>query len=105
VFGYKLFRQTNNGLRSLFIDRNRELPEGVWLRYKSVATKGYMYRPGWHVLLQPVAPHLSEKGRVWKQVRVRGLIARHERPAAQGGTWLTVREIYIVPNADPLPRC
>lgn len=93
--GYKLFRETRNGLRSLFIDRRRELPEGTWLKYKSVPTKGYAVRPGWHVLLKPDAPHLSEKGRVWRKVYMRGILGRHERPASQGGTWYTAEEIFI----------
>lgn len=95
--GYKLFRETRSGLRFLFIDRTRQLPLGEWLSYREVPTKGYAFRPGWHVLLKPEAPHLSKRGRVWKRVEVRGILAVHERPACQGGTWLTAQEIRILP--------
>jgi hypothetical protein len=96
VTGYKLFRVTRNGLKSLFIDRQRQLPEGVWLKARSVRTKGYAYRPGWHVLAKRSAPHLTTKGRTWKIVKMRHVIAVHKRPKTQGGVWYTAREIKIV---------
>ncbi len=96
-YGWKLFRVLKDGsLRSLFIDRARALPEGVWLKSKRVRTKGYAFRPGWHILTQPNAPHLSPKGRVMRAVAVRGVLARHQRPDCQGGEWITAREIFIM---------
>jgi hypothetical protein len=95
--GYKLFRQTRTGLRSLFIGRRRPLPEGVWLKAEDLPTKGYAHRPGWHVLHEPNAPHLSPKGRVMKKVEMRGITGTFRRPDSQGGIWYTAKEIRIVP--------
>ena len=96
AIGYKLFRDTKNGLRSLFIDRNRPLPVGEWLSAKYKPTKGYAVRPGWHILLKPVAPHLSKKGRVWRKVEYRDVLYTHVRPKNQGGTWVTAKEMRIL---------
>jgi hypothetical protein len=94
--GYKLFRETRTGLRSLFIDRRRPLPVGEWLTAEDKPTKGYAHRPGWHVLSTPSAPHLSPKGRVMRQVEMRGITGTFERPASQGGIWYTANEIRIL---------
>ena len=96
--GWKLFRTTKHGIRSLFIDKTRPLPEGEWLQCKVKPTKGYAERPGWHVMLKPEAPHLSLKNRVWRQVEVSGKIDTIERPASQGGTWMLATLMKILPE-------
>lgn len=94
--GWKLFRVRKDGtLGSLFIDRQRPLAVGQWMRAKRVRTNGYAYRPGWHVLLKRSAPHLSTRGRVWRRVTARHILGVHERPRAQGGTWVTCRDLRI----------
>jgi hypothetical protein len=90
-----LFRHTRKGLRSLFIDRARPLPEGVWLKAEDKPTKGYAHRPGWHVLAEPNAPHLSPHGRVMRQVAMRNITGTFKRPTSQGGVWYTAEEIMI----------
>jgi len=49
----------------------------------------------WHCTSQPVAPHLSEKGRVWLPVLMKDY---HEfkRPDNQGGLWYLANEILII---------
>ena len=64
--GYKLLRLRKNGtLGSLFINRRAVLPLGIWLPAEEHPTKGYKFRPFWHCLPVPKAPHLTEKGRAW----------------------------------------
>lgn len=88
MIAYKLFRKKANGaITSLFIDKTRELPIGVWMTAHSNPTKGYAERQGWHCLPLPYAPHLTEKGRVWYKVEIE-LVEEFERPESQGGKWL-----------------
>ncbi len=54
----------------MFINRKAVIPIGVWLEAESYPTKGYAYRPGWHLTFEPNAPHLSENGRVWVEAEV-----------------------------------
>ena len=72
------------------------IPIGKWLKAEDHPTEGYARRPGWHVTLNPVAPHLSLKGRTWVQVRVRskGLQELH-RPESQGGLWLLAKWMKV----------
>lgn len=103
---YKLFRLMNHGgLRSLFIDRRHDLPLGVWMRAEPHRTKGFAFRPGWHACPQPLAPHLSPRGRVWCEVEVDDfeVIAR---PASQGGDWMLAKWLRILRalDAPALPR-
>jgi hypothetical protein len=102
IKAYKLMRRRANGtLGPLFINCRQIVPFGKWLPAEDHPTKGYAHRPGWHVTLTPEAPHLSMRGRVWVQVRVRakGLQELH-RPRAQGGkwllaTWMKAERLYI----------
>ena len=96
IRGYKLFRLRKDGtLGSLFINRQDVLKPGKWLKAKSYPTEGFAVRPGWHATSKPVAPHLSKKGRVWKQVELRGVV-EFVRPQAQGGLWYLAKEMRIV---------
>jgi len=93
---YKLIRLRRDGsLGPLFINRRQRVPIGEWLPAVCYPTKGYAVRKGWHATLKPVAPHLTEKGRVWAEVRVRDY-EKLERPEAQGGTWVLAQEMKVV---------
>lgn len=88
VQGYKLLRMRKDGsLGPLFINARQRIPLGEWLLAEEHPTKGYAFRPGWHATLQPHAPHLSTRGRVWCRVSLLG-VASYPRPESQGGTWL-----------------
>jgi|TARA_Y100000310_G_scaffold278982_2_gene297833 hypothetical protein len=87
MIGYKLFRKRKDGTYGpLFIDATLRVVRDKWYRYKKVRTKGYAFRPGWHVLPEPVAPHLSTKGRVWCRVEFDPMDTI-QRPSSQGGLW------------------
>jgi len=97
ITAYKLVRCRKDGsFGSLFINRRQRIPINVWLKAGDFKTQGYAHRPGWHVTLNPVAPHLSLKGRTWVQVRVRskGLQELH-RPKSQGGLWLLAKWMKV----------
>ncbi len=96
IIGYKLMRKRRDGTYgSLFINRKDKLYPDTWLLAESHRTRGYQFRPGWHLLPKPVAPHLSKKGRVW--VRVAALdVETHIRPESQGGKWLLAQQIKIL---------
>lgn len=57
-------------------------------------TKGYAHRFGWHVMPFPVAPHLSEKQRVWVEVEIEDFEI-FERPECQGGVWYLAKRMKI----------
>ena len=93
---FKLLRLRRDGsLGPLFINRTQVIPLGKWLVAEDHPTPGYAHRPGWHVMLQPVAPHLSSKGRVWCEVQVKDFVS-FTRPASQGGEWLLAKHMKVV---------
>jgi hypothetical protein len=94
--GYKLFRLRKDGtLGSLFIDRKKRMTVGEWYLAGVHSTKGYAYRPGWHICHSKSAPHLSEKDRVWTKVKFYNYES-HVRPENQGGLWYTADAMKIV---------
>lgn len=96
MIGYKLFRVRRDGsLGPLFINKKQRLEVGVEYEAEDHPTKGYAHRPGWHVCAEPLAPHLSKKGRVWAKVRIKSY-RRHQRPASQGGLWFTANRMTIL---------
>lgn len=96
MIAYKLFRQLKSGeLTSLFINKKERLEHNKWLEAESHPTKGYAYRPFWHCTSEPVAPHLSEKGRVWVKVEM-GDFEEFQRPSNQGGLWYLAKKIKII---------
>jgi hypothetical protein len=96
MIAYKLFRQRKDkSLGSLFINRKERLQKGIWLEAKPYLTKGYKFRPGWHVLPKPEAPHLSMKNRVWQKVKIKNYY-EIQRPKSQGGNWFIAREMKIL---------
>jgi len=96
VVAYKLFRVRKDGsLGPLFINARQRIPLGEWLDAEDHPTKGFAHRPGWHATAAPVAPHLSEKGRRWFKVLIRGA-RQFQRPEHQGGTWYLGQQIKVV---------
>ena len=93
--GYKLLRLRKDGtLGPLFINRKQVIPINLWLAAECWPTKGYAVRPGWHVLKAPVAPHLSQKGRVWAKVDIEDF-EEFERPVSQGGLWYLAKWMRV----------
>jgi len=96
INGYKLFTQRKDGsIGPLFINRRMRIELGVWYPAEDHPTKGYAHRPGWHATTEKVAPHLSEKDRVWAKVQLRR-VKKFNRPQSQGGTWLLAEEMKVV---------
>ena len=94
---YKLFRvRRDKTLGSLFINRKQIIPLGVWLEAEEHLTKGFAFRPGWHVTEKPEAPHLSKKSRVWAKVEIAGKIVQFIRPQRQGGVWYTASRMKVL---------
>jgi hypothetical protein len=68
---YKLFRQANDKLYPLFVNRNQEVPVGEWLKAEAgeLTDQGKVksslgplaYRPGWHAGDLPMATHIGGK--------------------------------------------
>jgi hypothetical protein len=100
MIGYKLFRKRKDGsLGPLFINRKQRLVPGKWYEYELHRTKGYAFRPGWHVCSEMKAPHLRQGGdRVWAKVEFDPMDVI-QRPESQGGTWwlgstIRILEVY-----------
>jgi len=93
---YKLFREMKDGtIASLFINKRKRLPLDVWLTAGCYPTKGFKVRPFWHCTSEPVAPHLSMKGRAWYEVEM-NQYAPFKRPESQGGVWYLATFIKII---------
>ena len=93
---YKLIRKMKDGkLSHLFINKKSRIPLGEWLDAEVHPTKGFAFRKGWHCTLEPVAPHLSDKGRVWVEVEVEN-VELYDRPESQGGTWVLAQRMKII---------
>lgn len=92
---YKLMRLMKNGeLAPLFINKKSRIPLNTWLNAESHPTKGFAYRKGWHCTLKPIAPHLSEKDRIWVEVEIEDYVF-FERPKTQGGRWVLAQKMFI----------
>jgi hypothetical protein len=97
---YKLFRLRKDGtLGPLFINRRLRVPVNQWLEAEFHPTKGYAQRKGWHTSIAPYAPHLSEKGRVWREVEIKDYVV-FERPEHQGGTWFIAQRMKVLSQGD-----
>jgi hypothetical protein len=96
MIAYKLFRELKNGqIAPLFINKKMRLEKDVWYEAECHPTKGFAVRPGWHCTHAPVAPHLSERGRVWKRVEIE-LFTEVNRPDSQGGMWYLANRMRVV---------
>lgn len=94
---FKLMRVRKDGSAGpLFINRSLRVTPGEWMEAESHPTRGFAVRPGWHVTLAPVAPHLRQGGdRAWFRVLVQGC-EEIRRPESQGGTWLLARRMKVL---------
>ena len=96
MIAYKLLRRRKNGtLGPLFINRRQIIPIGKWLKAENHPTKGYAVRPGWHTTLQPEAPHLSMRDRIWMKVEIDDY-TELKRPAIQGGLWWLANRMKVL---------
>ena len=96
MLAYKLLRKRrDNSLGPLFINRSQRITPGVWMQAHLYPTRGYQVRQGWHCTLEPVAPHLTTRGRVWCQVSVKD-IQYYSRPESQGGTWVLAQRMKLI---------
>lgn len=102
---YKLFRKTkDNRITSLFINKTRNLPRGVWMEAENIPTSGFAVRAGWHCTAKPNAPHLkmrlkSGEVRVWKKVLIEDFQEVH-RPQNQGGLWFLAKRMMILEDEN-----
>jgi|LauGreDrversion4_2_1035121.scaffolds.fasta_scaffold1158054_3 hypothetical protein len=102
MIAYKLIRKLKDGsLSPLFINKKSRIPIGVWLDAEEHPTKGFAVRKGWHCTLQPIAPHLSTKDRVWVEVEVEDT-ELYNRPESQGGTWVLAQRMKIIKELKEL---
>lgn len=93
---HKLVRLMKDGsLSSLFIGKKQRLPIGEWLEAEWIPTKGFALRPGWHCTREPIAPHLSEKDKVWVKVEIKDY-SKFLRPENQGGLWFLANKMKIL---------
>jgi len=96
LLAYKLIRKMKDGsLSPLFINKKSRIPMGVWLDAEFHETKGFAPRKGWHCTTNPVAPHLSEKNRVWVEVLIEDF-EFYNRPESQGGTWVLANRMKVI---------
>ncbi len=97
---HKLLRQRADGsLGPLFINRSQIIPVGLWMHAEEHRTKGYAFRPGWHVLLKPEAPHLKKVPKREKRVWAKVAVVDYEvkiRPDSQGGKWLLAQKMIVL---------
>lgn len=93
---YKLFRARRDGsIGPLFINRRQRLLWNKPYPAEDHPTPGYKHRPGWHCTAEPIAPHLSTKGRQWHEVWIEDY-EEIERPAAQGGLWFLAKKMTVL---------
>jgi hypothetical protein len=96
MIAYKLFRKLKDGsLAPLFINKKSRIPLNQWLEAEPHLTKGFAFRKGWHCTLEPKAPHLSTKDRVWAEVEIDNY-EYYNRPESQGGTWVLAQKMRVI---------
>lgn len=92
---YKLLRLRKDGsLGPLFINRRQRIPLHQPLKAEAHLTRGFAFRPGWHCMAKPEAPHLSKKGRIWCEVEIDDFSEFH-RPQSQGGKWYLANQMKV----------
>lgn len=97
---FKLIRKRKDGSYGpLFINKKQKLEIGIWYESEDHPTKGYAHRPGWHSLSTKIAPHLTEKNRVWCKVSIREY-KEFTRPENQGGLWFLSTYMKILEIFD-----
>jgi hypothetical protein len=100
MIGYKLFRVRKDGtLGPLFINRKLRIETGKWYPMEEHPTKGFAFRPGWHICSKPEAPHLSMRDRVWFKVEF-NLLDTIKRPESQGGLWYLGKDMRVIERIE-----
>lgn len=95
MIAYKLVRKLKNDeLSPLFIDKRSRIPIGEWMVAGEHPTRGFAVRKGFHCTLEPNAPHLSKKDRVWVEVEVEDF-EYYNRPKSQGGVWVLAQRMKV----------
>lgn len=94
---YKMMKKRADGtLGPLFINCRQRIPIDVWLPAEAHRKPGYAFRPGWHTLAMPVAPHLKlMKNRVWVEVDIEDY-EEYARPVTQGGRWYLAQRMKVI---------
>ena len=104
MIGYKLLHVRKNGtIGPLFINRPQVISIGEWLIAEAHKTKGYSFRPGWHICHCPSAPHLKDDCKGQKRAWYKVEFADYEvlrRPEAQGGVWYIAKKIKILEKVN-----
>ena len=96
MIAYKLVRKLKDGnITPLFINKSFRITFNSWLEAESHPTKGFKVRPFWHCTSQPVAPHLSEKNRVWVKMEIEDF-EEFKRPNNQGGLWYLAKKVKFL---------
>jgi hypothetical protein len=96
MIGYKLFTLHKDGsIGPLFINKKQRLQVGKEYDAEEHKTKGFAFRPGWHVCATKSAPHLKKEGRIWARVQIKD-VTEHVRPSSQGGLWYTANKLRIL---------
>lgn len=96
MIAYKLCRKLKSGeISPLFINKKLRMPFNQWMEAECHPTKGFKVRPFWHCTSNPVAPHLSMKGRVWVKIEMKEF-EQFMRPENQGGLWFLAKRIKLL---------
>jgi len=96
MIAYKLFREMKDGsIAPLFINKKLRIKLNECMDAEAHMTKGFAYRPGWHCTEEPVAPHLSIRGRAWYKVEVEDY-SKYNRPESQGGSWVLANKMKVL---------
>ena len=100
MIAYKLVRAMKDGSYApLFINQRFRFTFDEWMIAECHPTKGFAVRQGWHTTSQPVAPHLSPKGRVWLKVEIDDY-EEFQRPENQGGLWFIAQKMKVLEVLD-----
>jgi hypothetical protein len=101
MIAYKLMRvRKDETLGPLFFDASLRIRIGETHDAKiGITKKGFAYRPGWHCVATPHAPHLSMKGRAWVKVLISDFV-EHIRPAHQGDKWYLANKMTFLEFVD-----
>lgn len=101
MIAYKLLRRKKDGsFGPLFIGKSKSFKFNEWLEAEDIPTKGYAHRPGFHCTIEPKAPHLSTKNRVWVKVQIEDYQIMH-RCERQGGKWALAKRMMILEEVNP----
>lgn len=101
MIAYKLMKVRKDGsIGSLFINAAARLEPGVWMEAEAHRRSGFAYRPGWHVMAEPSAPHLKMKlangeQREWWRVEIDDY-EMFIRPKNQGGVWFLAQKMRLL---------